>query len=66
MHGLIPDKLPNQFNKYAIGKWQENGCFQLPMASNIQSQRVFTKELYPDEDVKAIFKAILNLEHPIR
>ena len=74
MHRLIPKKLSNKIfnqivnkiNKYAIVQWQENGCAQLPMALNIKSQRVFLKEIYPDEDVKAIFKAILNLEHPIR
>ncbi|NQY50759.1 MAG: hypothetical protein HRT50_16990 [Colwellia sp.] len=51
MHELISDKLLYQSNKYATGKWQE---------------RVLPKETYLDEDVMAIFKVTLNLDHPIR
>lgn len=66
MHELISDKLLYQDNKYAAGKRQEKYYPQLPLESEIKSQRVLPKEIYPDKDVMAIFNAILNLDHPIR
>ncbi|MCJ8295036.1 MAG: hypothetical protein MJK15_11565 [Colwellia sp.] len=78
MHGLTPYKFPNkstskilnqvlnQMNKYAIAQWQESGCAQLPVASVIKSPIILLIENYADEDVMTIFKAMLNLGHPIK